>query len=179
MIRRIRPLLAARRTRIGDPLPTPHPGHDRPSCVIVRDRVTGRYWRDPYLIRPTAGDPRSDWSRRRHAHVFTSSDVAAYLVATSGLADRVDLVTIEPPPETGNMFHVIGFSSCTLQVSVLGRRILAAYNYCCLQIPARTRWLSQSRSTYASPSTINLHSAFRHATSIRHRIGIGKSCRYQ
>lgn len=116
MIRRIRPLLAARRTRIRDPLPTPHPGHDRPSCVIVRDRVTGRYWRDPYLIRPTAGDPRSDWSRRRHAHVFTSSDVAAYLVATSGIADRVDLVIVDPPPKTGTVFHVFGFITCTVQL---------------------------------------------------------------
>lgn len=116
MFRRIGPLSAVRRTRIGDPLPTPHPHHDRPSCVIVRDRTTGRYWRDPYLIRPTAGDPRSDWSRRRHAHVFTSSDVAAYLVATSGISDRVDLVIVDPPPETGNMFHVFGFITCTVQL---------------------------------------------------------------
>lgn len=178
MFRRIRPLLAARRTRITDPLPHPIPGRDRPSYVIVRDRVTGRYWRDPFQIRPTAGDPRSDWSRRRHAHVFTSSDVAAYLVATSGIGDRADLVTIEPPPtrtspDTGNVFQEIGFSNCTLQVSA------SAGEYLLRTTILRTRWLSQSRSTCTAPATINLHSTPQPATSTHHHTDTGKSCRYQ
>lgn len=152
MIRRIRPLSAARRTLIGDPLPHPTPGRDRPRHVVVRDRVTGRYWRDPYLIRPTAGDPRSDWSRRRHAHVFTSSDVAAYLVATSGIADRVDLVIVDPPPiatspNTGNMFHVFGFITCTVQL-LLCTSIGRPQNKCSIGRPlALARCLRSARTT--------------------------------
>lgn len=181
MFRRIRPLSAARRTRIGDPLPTPHPCHDRPSCVIVRDRVTGRYWRDPYLIRPTAGDPRSDWSRRRHAHVFTSSDVAAYLVATSGIADRVDLVIVDPPPNARNRKRV----SC-IRFHYLYRTTIAVYKY----RPAAEQmfdWPTPGISALSAVSTYNLdrdlHAQPRPkpqpAISIHRHTGTDKSCHFQ
>jgi len=79
--------------------PTPHTptrGRARPTYV-VRDRVTGQYWCDPWAI-VSQGDPRREWRPRRYAYHFPTRDAAAARVRDVGAADRVDILEVDPPP---------------------------------------------------------------------------------
>lgn len=59
---------------------------------VVRDIRTGRYWADPYGLRPTSGDPRSDWRPRKRAYVFVTRRVAEHVAHERGVTDRVIVV---------------------------------------------------------------------------------------
>lgn len=55
-----------------------------PNYFVVRHPQFARYWRDPYCLKETSGNPLSDWGKFRQAWKFGSQEIAERVLVEMG-----------------------------------------------------------------------------------------------
>lgn len=55
-----------------------------PNYFVVRHPRFARYWRDPYCLKETSGNPLSDWGKFRQAWKFGSQEIAERVLVEMG-----------------------------------------------------------------------------------------------
>ena len=55
-----------------------------PNYFVVRHPRFCRYWRDPYCLKETSGNPLSDWGKFRQAWKFGSQEIAERVLVEMG-----------------------------------------------------------------------------------------------
>ncbi len=63
---------------------------------IIRHARAGMYLRDPYGVKPNAGDPRSDWGTMKQAWRFRNEDTALHVIDVYGWQGIVTTVSALP-----------------------------------------------------------------------------------
>jgi hypothetical protein len=73
--------------------PAPEIPDYRPTNVYIIEhpRLT-MFHRDPFQIRPNAGDPRSDWGTANRAWRFRTEDQARYAMESAGVDGTIRMV---------------------------------------------------------------------------------------
>lgn len=189
-----RPLAARSRSRGAS---TAHLEERARRVFLVRDSTTRLYWCDPYLLH-SGGDPRREWRPRRYSWAFPTRAAAASRIEDVGLESRLEIVESEPPPRV--LLDLVLEGCSTLLEFRVRARTRASRNTCAVQLlhsatiadckyrPATEQMfgrLPPGISALSAVSTYNLDRAPhaqprpkpQPAISIRHRTGIGKSCR--
>lgn len=65
----------------------------RKEHYIIKHDLVKLYLRDPYRVRPKAGDPRSDWGQLAQAWRFGSEDGAIHAMRLQGWDGTVERVS--------------------------------------------------------------------------------------